>query len=183
MSHAPHNGQQPVEHPDEARKAQKEAELQRQGIQHARERAEEIHSDLLEQITDSDLHSDSRQLLENLVSKDFIFANLTDPEVESFKRELDLKRKAFYVMHPSQESVVEGTFRAYVYDDPGNTLTSLSQQEKLIVDQFFEGIYMRVTRARGMRQQEILKTQINQSVTGSLDTDNDSGGLLQRWRS
>lgn len=177
------NGRQQREDPEEAREERNENQLQLQGLQHARERAEEIQSDLLEQITDSDLHPDSRQLLKNLVSKDFIFANLTDAEVESFKRELDLKRKAFYVMHPSQESVVEGDFRAYVYDDPGNKLTSLSQQEKLIVDQFFEGVYMRVTRARGMRQQEILKTQINQSVTGSLDGDGGGGGLLQKWRS
>lgn len=85
-------------------------------------------------------------------------------------------------MHTGASAGIEGDVRAYVYDDPGNTLTSLTQQEKLIVDQFFEGIWMRVTRARGMRQQEILKTQINQSVTGSIDGDGGKGGLLQRWR-
>jgi len=86
-------------------------------------------------------------------------------------------------MHPSQDSVIEGKFRAYVYDDPGNTLTSLTQQEKLIVDQFFEGIHKRVTRARGMKQQEILRTQIQQSVTGDLGENGSSGGLIERWRS
>lgn len=159
-----------------------EGELQRQGIEHARQRAEQIYNDLLDEITDSELNADSRELLTNLVSKDFIFANLTDEEVTEFKFKLELKRKKFYVMHPSQESIIEGTFRAYVYADSGNTLTSLDQQEKLIVDQFFEGIWMRVTRARGMRQQEILKTQINQSVTGDLNDNDSGGGILGRWR-
>lgn len=167
---------------EEQQEREKEANIQQRGLEHARQRAEEIYNDLLQEITTSDLHPDSRELLTNLVSKDFIFANLTDAEVESFKKELKLKRKKFYTMHPSQESIVEGDLRAYVYDDPGNTLTSLTQQEKLIVDQFFEGIWMRVTRARGMRQQEILKTQINQSITGSTDGGDKKGGLLQRWR-
>lgn len=180
MSRA-HNGahQQAVE---ERQEREKQAQIQQRGLEHARERAEEIYTDLLDEITTSDLHPDSRNLLQNLISKDFIFANLTDAEVESFKKELALKRKKFYTMHPSQESIIEGKFRAYVYDDKGNRLTSLAQQEKLIVDQFFEGIWMRVTRARGMRQQEILKTQINQSVTGSIDADGSKGGLLTRWR-
>lgn len=163
--------------------AKKTANAQLQGLEAARQEAERIYNDLLQEITDSDLHPDSRGLLRNLISKDFIFANLTNEEVTEFKYKLELKRKKFYTMHPSQESIVEGTFRAYVYADQGNTLTSLSQQEKLVVDQYFEGIWMRVTRARRMKQQEILKTQINQSLTGEMGNNDDSGGLLGRWRS
>lgn len=157
-------------------------QAQLMGLEHAMRQAEQIRSDLLDQISDSDLNSDARNLLENLVSKDFIFANLTQEEVTEFKFELMLFRKKFYTLHPSQESVIEGEFRRYVYDDEGNTLTSLTQQEKLIVDQFFKGVFQRVTRAREMKQQEILRTQIQQSVTGDLGGDSDSGGLLGRWR-
>jgi len=163
---------------------QADQQVKQMSLQQADHQARQIRSDLLEKVSESDLNADSRNLLENLVSKDFIFANLNDNEVTEFKYKLLLKRRKFYTLHPSQESIIEGDFRAYVYDDPGNTLTSLTQQEKLIVDQFFEGIFMRVTRARGMKQQEILQTQIRQALTGDLGSDDDSGGgLLGRFRS
>jgi len=41
---------------------------------------------------------------------------------------------------------------------------------------------MRVTRARQMRQQEILRTQIQQSLTGHLNGEDGDGGLMGRWR-
>jgi len=163
---------------------QAEQAVQQLGLQQAMARAEQIRDDLLDKVSDSDLDADSRNLLENLVSKDFIFANLTDAEVTELKYKLLLKRKKFYAMHPAETSLIQGQLRAYVYDDPGNTLTPLTQQEKLIVDQFFEGVFTRVTRARGMAQQEILQTQIQQSYTGNVGEDSGSGGgLLGRWRS
>jgi len=185
------NGTQPADEARRATEAQREAHerqneqaIQQLGLQQAMARAERIREDLLDKVSDSDLNADSRNLLENLVSKDFIFANLTDAEVTELKYKLLLKRKKFYAMHPAESSLIKGQFRAYVYDDPGNTLTPLTQQEKLIVDQFFEGIFTRVTRARGMAQQEILQTQIQQSYTGNVGEESGGrGGLLGRWRS
>lgn len=168
----------------ERQERQSEQAIQQLGLQQAMARAERIRDDLLDKVSDSDLNADARNLLENLVSKDFIFANLTDEEVTELKYKLLLKRKKFYAMHPAETSLIKGEFRAYVYDDPGNTLTPLTQQEKLIVDQFFEGVFARVTRARGMAQQEILQTQIQQSYTGNVGENGSSkGGLLGRWRS
>jgi len=168
--------------PEELQENEHQHNTQRMGIEQAMQRAEEIRSDLLDEISDSDLNPDSKGLLENLISKDFIFANLTEEEVTEFKFKLLLRRQAFYTMHPSQESIIEGKFREYIYDDSGNSLRTLTQQERLIVDQFFEGVFMRVTRARQMRQQEILRTQIQQSLTGHLNGEDGDGGLMGRWR-
>lgn len=168
----------------EQQQRQQEGQIAQQGHHFAMQRAKEIQNDLLDEISTSDLQEGSRKLLKNLVSKDFIFANLTEEEVIEFKYKLLLKRESFYSMHPSSESIIEGELRAYVNDNPADTLTSLTQQQKLIVDQFFEGVWMRVTRARGMKQQEILQTQITQSVTDGLGGDSGGGGgLLGRWRS
>lgn len=180
MSQARQNGHAD---PEEMQEKQHKNRVNERGVEAAMARAEEIHNDLLDEITDSDLNPDSRQLLKNLISKDFIFANLTEAEVTEMKWNLQLLRRKFYDMHPSQKSVIEGATRAYVYDDAGNTLSSLTQQERIIIDQFFEGVYKRVTRARKMRQQEILKTQIQQSVTGDLDAQDDKGGIWGRMKS
>jgi hypothetical protein len=46
-----------------------------------------------------------------------------------------------------------------------------------------QAIWTNITRARDMKQQEIMKTQIARTETERNDGDGDGGGLLSRIRS
>lgn len=156
--------------------------MARQGLSHAQqmsaqERAEEIHSDFLRELTESNLREPSRNLLKNYLSKSFILANLRQAEVDEFKWQLRVRYEAFIRLHPSRDSFMTGCVRAYVYNDASERLEPLTQQQKLTVKGFFDGIWMNVTRSKGFAQQEILQTSITQSIVDKGEGETQPGGL------
>lgn len=146
-------------------------------------REEKIRRDLLEKLTETDLNKPSKQLLGNLITPDWVLANLSEDYLWELKWRLEVTKEKYKALHPAKECVVTGEFRQYVNDDDRMEikLEPLSQQEILAVDNFFHSVWLRVTRAKDFKQQEILRTEIRDVHTDNA-SDSDSGGVIARFR-
>ena len=154
------------------------------GLQNAasrQEQADMIQSNMLDYLTDTDLSEGSKDLLRNYCSKAFILGNLEKEEVHELKWELRIDKEMYLAIHPHQESVAQGQVRALINDDPDDRLSALSKEQIMQVETFFKGIWMNITRAKGMKQQEIIKTSINRSEVDKVGEDSGSG-LLSKIR-
>jgi hypothetical protein len=133
---------------------------------------------VLDKIASSDLDPGSKRLLENLLSTDLVFSNLNDAEVQDFRFRLEEKRELFFAMHPGDECLVTGLDRAEIYDDAADTLKPLSDEEKHIANDIFDFVQLRLMRSKGMEQQRVLKTNIQEQ---HLDRgEQDGTGLLSK---
>lgn len=159
---------------------QEEMQFHQQAQASAMQQAEEIYDNFVRELLDSPLSEGSKNLLRNLISKDFVLANLNKEEVHELKWRLRIKREKFYAMHPSRECLVTGEDREYINDDRNDSLLPLTQEQKIVADDFFDGIWVRITRAKGMKQQEIMKTSIHESHVQRDQQEQQSGGLLGR---
>jgi len=176
--------------PEEAQQIQTEESVLQRGVGAAEQQPpplEEGQSDFLEALTKTNIREtlDDRsvQLLENLISQDLVLANFSGDEVHEIKWELRIIKKAFFAMHPPADSLITGRFREWVYDDNDAGLEPLTAKERMLVDTFFKNVWARVTRAKNMKQQEMMSKSINESyVKRDTGEDNDSG-ILNRLRS
>lgn len=168
------------------RERQRSFEEQMELLNGAQARAEPHHSarrDLVEEIKKSPLDEPSGEVLKNLLSPDFIFANYRTQEVEELKHMLRLKKKKFFDMHPSRESLATGTDRAYINDDASDRLEPLTDAQEIYVEDFFDGVYARITRGEEMAQQEIIQTSISENrLQRDSDDGGGGGGLISRIR-
>lgn len=140
---------------------------------HDPELAEGIYESMLNDIVSTSLSEGSKDMMKNLLTKDFVLANLNRAELNEFKWKLRVKKEIFFAMHPTQDCLVVGERRAAINDDPSDTLRPLTKEMKWEVDNVFDGIWMRSTRALGMQQQKMLNTQIRES---KVDRGERAGG-------
>jgi hypothetical protein len=141
--------------------------------------AEDEYQEWLEMVAEADLDEGSKDLLKNLVSKDWVLANFEPAEVNEFKFRLEIRKLLYSALHPAEDCLVTGEWRAYINDDPDDQLTPLSQQEQMIVDGLFQGLFARITRGREGFQQEMLRTQIREQRQAIAD-ETQRGGLKDR---
>lgn len=162
------NGQQRPD-PDDQQTRQMEAYGARQGWQ-----AEgAFREDILRYLADTDLPGSSKQLFANLITRDWVLANLSNAEFNELKWELRHLRDIFYAAHPADECVVVGERRAVINDDPSDDLEALSVRDKQAIEQLFRTIRLRLTRSKGMQQQRVLQTNISQT---QVERQKDGGG-------
>jgi hypothetical protein len=81
-------------------------------------------------------------------------------------------------VHPPEESCITGATRAFLYDDEMEELQPLTQQERLVIDEFIETIKAMVTRGRGGFERKQMNTSIAQTETKKESTQSDS-----KWQS
>jgi len=144
---------------------------------------ESLKGQYLERLVNSELDGDKKDILANLLSRDWVLGNLTDEQVHEIKWELRIMREQFFAMYPDQDSGVTGSLRAFVHDKQSASLDPLTQQERHEVDQFFRGVWMRVSRASDMKQQELMATSISESYVQRGDTADGDGGIIGRLKS
>lgn len=163
-----------------------ERQLEATGAQtahtNAAQQAEQIRQNLLSFLTESDLQEGTKELLRNYTSKSFILGYLQSDEVTELKWELRIVHEQYLGLHPGTECEVVGEDRAYINDDPQDHLKPLSGKEKMVVSSFLQAVWTNITRARDMKQQEIMKTQIARTETERKDGDDSGSGLLARLR-
>lgn len=141
--------------------------------------AEEIRGTLVEFLTESDLDEGSTDMLQNLVSKDVVLAYLTEAEVREYKWKLRVKREQFLALHPADDCLVTGDYRAAINDNRGDTLRPLNARQKMQVLTFFDMAETLVTRARKMKQQEMMNTQIHERrAEDNRESNSGRGGIL-----
>jgi hypothetical protein len=138
----------------------------------------------LRELTRTDLSAldeASYELLQNLVSQDWLLGQYNESELLELKMDLLIIKEGFYAMHPSSDCVVTGEFREYVYDDPDESLEPLTQKARFQVETFFKAVWTRVTRGRNFKQQEMLVKSINESFVQD-GREESGGGILGRFR-
>lgn len=141
---------------------------------------EEIRKELIDKLAETQLKEPSRDLLKNLISPDWVLANLDSQDYHEFKHRLEATKLRFFDMHPAPECQVTGDDRAYI-NGRNDYLTPLSPQEKEAVNEFFDGIRLRLTRSKNMEQQRLLQTRIVESSVNRPETDQSKDGLIRRW--
>lgn len=170
----------------EERERQREHEIAREGIRDGARDPSDMHQDLLDEITSSEkLQKPSKKLLKNLLSPDWVLANIFNEKyLVEIKYKLEVRKEMFIDLHPAEESVVKGEFRKYVYDNDSSEmeLEPLSDQQILAVNNLFDTIWLRVTRSYQFEQQEVLRKTIRESNVNKPDTSSKSEGLLGRFR-
>lgn len=137
---------------------------------------EEVKADYLRELTDSPLNEGTTDVLENMLSQDWVLANFKHEEVTEVKWLLRLLKRKVKAMHPPADSTVTGRFRAYVCDDKEEQLQPLTQHQELYLDQFFNGVFSRVSRAREGWQQD----KMNESIARS-EVNNGNGDSSTVW--
>lgn len=145
---------------------------------------DEVYRGMMEWIADSDLNEGSKNLLKNLLSKELVLANFTKAEVNEWRWKLRRKKELFFLMHPGPQCLVIGEDRGAIYDDPHASLSPLSDQQRQLVRDLFDVLEARITRARGMKQQEMVNTDIHEHRDGNdEESSGSSSGGLRGWLS
>lgn len=146
--------------------------------------------DVLEYLSESDLadkleenkYEKIRDVLGDLLSKDFPLGNLSKAEHIERKWDLRTLKDIVVTSFPSQDCLVVGEDRAAIYDDPSDDVTPLTREERLHIEAFFRNLEMRLTRAKGMKQQEMLRTSIAQTRVERDQDQRQGGGWLSKLR-
>lgn len=147
-----------------------------------RDNPSQIRKELLDKLSETDLRDTSRDLLRNMLTADWVFANLDGDDYREISRRIESRKLAFKDAHPHPESEVVGKDRAYI-NETDDYLKPLTPTQKMQTDHFFDGVRLRLTRSKNMQQQRVLQTSIVESSV-SRDARSDSSGrdgLLSRW--
>jgi len=79
--------------------------------------------------------------------------------------------------HPPDNSAITGKTRAFLYDDPMEELEPLTQQERILIDEFFETLKTRATRGREGFERKQINTRIAQTRTEQESSNDNKGGF------
>lgn len=142
--------------------------------------ADEAEQDLIEYLSESNLSAPSKDVLRNHVVKDVVMAFLSPEEVHEYKWKLRQKREAFFAYHPAPNCEVTGDDRAYINDDSGDKIEPLSEKEEYSAQTFFDMAETLITRAKEMKQQEMMNTRIEERRAKDNRGDDDSSGIIGR---
>lgn len=160
--------------PDEAEEA-----MQHQGnIQEAQARAPTYsdRKEYLEAVIEDELDAATVGMLRNMTSADFILSNFNDAEINEIKKLREITYKKVVAAHPHPKSIMQGELREEVYND-GAKLEPLSENQKVLIDQYIRGAFARLVRSREGFQQDQFGKTISTSETRSPGDDGD-GGIL-----
>lgn len=130
----------------------------------------------LEAVIEDGLDPATVGMLRNMTSADFILSNFNDAEINEIKKLREITYKKVVAAHPHQDAIMQGDLRAQVYEN-GTKLTPLSQNQKVLIDQYLRGAFARLARSRDGFQQEQFGKTISASETRRAD-DDESGGVL-----
>lgn len=137
-------------------------------------------------ILETDLDQQTVEVVDNLISEEWVKSNLTDAEVHEQKWLTRLIKLEVEALHPPEHSIWQGETIAYARDNPdsvpgpgedGRALEALSDKEQATLTQLIQAAVMRLTRSREMAQQETLRKFIQRSERVDL-TEDDDGGLF-----
>lgn len=170
--------QKDPESAEDARERQHERNLEQLGHQNALQRAEDVRSDLIETLSQTDISEGKKEILRNYISKDFVLAYFREAEVHEMRFMLEVEKDQYYSIFPGNDAIAQGATRAWINDDPSDTLMPISPKERRQIESFFDAVKSRITRARNMEQQKIAQTSITETrrrVDEEKDTDD---GLL-----
>lgn len=164
----------------EALQAQQQAQQTQQNLQQAAQQAPSYveQRGLLEELVEDELDSATVGMLRNMTSRDFILSNLDKAEINEIKKLRQITLKKIYAAHPSEKSIMQGDLREQVYEN-GSKLKPLDATQRVLIDQYVRGAYVRLARSKDGFQQEELGKTISASETRQ--PESSSGGGILPW--
>jgi hypothetical protein len=139
--------------------------------------SEDVDTDYVESMMESELQPATASMLGNLLSRDWILSKMSEAEVHEERWLARTIVDAVESMHPPEDSIWQGSVRRYAFDDPKQQLEPLNSAQKEEIFQFVQGHIARVARSRDGFQQETFKKQIRKSERENR-TEEDDGGWL-----
>lgn len=161
----------------EARQAQLESMQDQANLQQAQNLSPDFgdRREYLEAVIEDKLDDATVGMIRNMTSPDFILSNMNDAEITEIKKLREITLKKVYAAHPHPKAIMQGQLREDVYEN-GVKLKPLSQNQKVLIDQYIRGAFARVARSReGFQQEQFGKTI---SASEIKDRDSDDGGWL-----
>ena len=138
---------------------------------------DDVNPDYVEQMLRSDLDRGTVDMLENLLSPDWVLSKMSDAEIHEMRWLARTMSDEVDSMHPPEDSIWTGEIRQYAADDERQNLTPLNNAERLTIFEFVQGFIARVARSKEGFQQENFKKQIRKSERED-KTESESGGWL-----
>lgn len=133
----------------------------------------------LDRLAQTGMSDAGTKMLDNMVDRTFMLGNLSEAEVNEIKWRLHVQYIKIKARFPHQESVVQGKYRAYCFDDRSQDITALTDEQKIIISQMLIGIAVYVSRSRGGFQQEQLVKSISVSEVRNPDEEEEKDGIIR----
>ncbi len=159
------------------RKAEEQMQDHSTNLQQAQSLAPDFNDrrEYLEAVIEDQLDDATVGMLRNMTSPDFILSNMNDAEITEIKKLRRITYKKVVAAHPNDDAIMQGDLREQVYEN-GRKLEPLSQNQKVLIDQYIRGAFARLVRSRdGFQQEQFGKTI---SASERKDSDSDDGGLM-----
>jgi len=123
------------------------------------------------------VHEATVAKLQNMLSRDWVLGNLTEAHEHDARNKAEVLKLKIEDMHPPSESHMQGRVRQYFYGgDSSERLTSLSAQDRLLIDELIETLKTRFGRGRDGFEREQQNTSINRAETDSEEETQSSDG-------
>jgi hypothetical protein len=138
----------------------------------------QLNEDHFQELVEAGVPEDTVFHLRSLLSRDFVLSNLSEAEVHEMRwlaRNLALR---VFAIHPSKKSHMTGSYRQWVFDEPNQGLSSLSDGQRAKIRSFILAYIARVSRSKAGWQQEELSRQYQVSEMRT-DSDDDDGGWFK----
>lgn len=158
-------------------KAQEQMQDHSTNLQQAQNLAPDFNDrrEYLEAVIEDQLDDATVGMLRNMTSPDFILSNMNDAEITEIKKLRRITYKKVIAAHPNDDAIMQGDLREQVYKN-GRKLESLTQNQKVLIDQYIRGAFARLVRSRdGFQQEQFGKTI---SASERKDSDGENGGLM-----
>lgn len=176
---------------------QAKRERERQRKQREKERAEEKEQRRLQQAfnaegqldkgwmkeilntDDLEQHLDEYMLakVRALINRQWVLSNLTEAQAHDRWYKLEVLKYKIYGEFPPDESAIQGPARAFLYDDEMEQLTSLTAEERNVIDQILLSLQNMVMRSKDGFERKQINTNIARTEREQTENE-ESGGRL-----
>lgn len=131
------------------------------------------------ELVGSEINSDTLDILNTLVAKDFALANLSEADINELKFLRPIAKLKLEAIHPGESTLMQGEVRRLVYTDNGSLHTDarplepIDAYEDMQIDAVLEAAHSMATRSKGMRQWEEFGKSVSVSEIHDKDENND----------
>lgn len=137
----------------------------------------DLDPDYVQQMVETDLQDGTAKMLSNMLSRDWVLSNLSEPEVHEIRWLARTFTDELEAAHPPEDSIWTGELREYAADDNDQRLHPLTEAQKLEITQLVQGFIARVARSKDGFQQEIFRKQIRKSEREDRSETDDGGWI------
>lgn len=112
--------------------------------------------------------------LQNMLSRDWVLGNLTAAQEHDARNKAEVLKLKIEDMHPPADSHLQGEVRQFYHDgDAEARLTTLSAQERLLIDELVETLKTRFGRGREGFERKQENTSISRAETDTEEASSD----------